>query len=48
MNMQADTLRNQRVYPPLLLPNEFAVQVDDPAPFPHSDRMVLSEVGNIV
>ena len=48
MFMQADMIRNQRVYPPQLLPNESVAQVDDPAPFAHPEGMLLSELANIV
>ena len=48
MFMQADMIRNQRVYPPLLLSIESVVLVDDPAPFAHPEGMLLSELANIV
>lgn len=48
MTMEADTIRNQRVYPPLRIFNEYLVLVDDPAPFPHPDSQLPSELGNIV
>ena len=48
MIMQADTIRNQRVYPPQRHYSESVVLVDDPAPFSHAEGMVLSERENIV
>ena len=48
MDMQADLIRNQRVYPPLRINNESAMLVDDPAPFAHSEGMLLSGCENIV
>ena len=48
MHMQADLIRNQRVYPPCILIIEFLVLVDDPAPFAHSEGVLHSELTNIV
>lgn len=52
MNMLADMIRNQRVYPPLLpLRIEriaHLVLVDDPAPIPHAEAMLRSACEIIV
>lgn len=48
IHMQADSIRNQRVYPPLRVIIELVVLVDDPAPFAHAEGLMHSDSANIV